>query len=50
MCIRDRYKTQTFIPMPKIILPSNPHEADLDLIDIEALLKMENNEYVIREE
>lgn len=44
------YKTQTFIPMPKIILPSNPHEADLDLIDIESLLKMENNEYVIREE
>lgn len=44
------YQTQTFIPMPKIILPSNPHEADLDLIDIESLLKMENNEYVIREE
>lgn len=41
------YQTKSFIPIPKIILPTNPSNL---CVDVEGLLKTKNNEYIIGEE
>lgn len=44
------YKTKSFIPFPKIVLPDNPKPDDYLSIEIEKMLKKKDNQYYIEQE
>lgn len=44
------YKTKSFIPFPKIVLPDNPKADNYLSIEIEKMLKKKDNQYYIEQE